>query len=68
VLKWILWIAIGVFVLIGVDVAANYIYSNGRQNGFCDALEALVDAGRISAADACTAEDRPPRLPFLIGP
>ena len=68
VLKLLLWIVVGIFALIGFVVAANYIYSNGRQNGFCDALETLVEAGRISPADACTAEDRPPRLPFLIGP
>jgi hypothetical protein len=68
VLKLFLWIVVGVFAIMGAVVAANYIYSNGRQNGFCDALEALVEAGRISPADGCTAEDRPPRLPFLIGP
>jgi hypothetical protein len=68
VLKVFLWIVVGIFAVIGVVVAANYLYSNGRQNGFCEALEALVEAGRISPADGCSAEDRPPRLPFLIGP
>jgi hypothetical protein len=68
VLKLFLWIVVCIFALISVVVAANYIYSNGRQNGFCDALETLVAVGRISPADGCTAEDRPPRLPFLIGP
>jgi hypothetical protein len=68
VLKWFLWIVVGLFALIGLIVAANYVYSNGRQNGFCDALEVLVEAGRIPPADGCTPEDRPPRLPFLIGP
>ena len=67
-LKWILLLVVGLIVLVGVDIAANYIYSNGRQQGFCDALDTLVQAGRITSADACTAEDRPPRLPFLIGP
>jgi hypothetical protein len=67
-LKLFVWIVVGIFALIGVLVAANYIYSNGRQNGFCDALDTLVAAGRISPADGCVAEDRPPRLPFLIGP
>jgi hypothetical protein len=66
VLKWLLWIVVGVFVLLGLVGAANYIYINGRQNGFCDALEVLVEAGRISPSDRCAAEDRPPRLPFLI--
>lgn len=67
-LKWFLWIIVGIFALIGVVGAANYIYINGRQNGYCDALQALVAAGRLSPADGCTAEDRPPQLPFLIGP
>ena len=38
-LKLFLWIVVGIFALICLVVAANYIYSNGRQNGFCDALK-----------------------------
>jgi hypothetical protein len=66
--KLIVWIALVAIALLGVVVVANYIYSNGRQHGFCDALDVLAEAGRISAADRCQAGDRPPRLPFLIGP
>jgi hypothetical protein len=68
VLKLLLWIVVGIVALIGVVAAANYYYINGRQNGFCDALDTLVQAGRLSPTDGCTAEDRPPRLPFLVLP